>query len=347
MNPSRIILLVIAILGMIVLGSSAYTVRETEVVILTQFGRQIGTPVTESGLHWKLPFIQSVNRIEKRLLEWDGPVSEMPTEDKTYISVEAFARWRIHDPAIYFVSLRDERSAQSRLDDIIGSEIRIAVARHELIEIVRSDKARKMVDAVDKDFAGKAAELPTIKRGRREIERDILKEAAPKVKSLGIELLDVRLKRVNYNTQVVERIHQRMISERLQIAQGYRSKGEGEALRITGKRDRDLREIESTAYRKVQEIQGAADAEATRIYAEAFNKSPQAVEFYGFVKTMETYKKILLGETSIVLSTDGDLFRLLKSAKPVAAETAPSSLTPARAVAPAAGPIAPVVPVVP
>lgn len=183
MNPSRIILLVIAILGMIVLGSSAYTVRETEVVILTQFGRQIGTPVTESGLHWKLPFIQSVNRIEKRLLEWDGPVSEMPTEDKTYISVEAFARWRIHDPAIYFVSLRDERSAQSRLDDIIGSEIRIAVARHELIEIVRSDKARKMVDAVDKDFAGKAAELPTIKRGRREIERDILKEAAPKVKS--------------------------------------------------------------------------------------------------------------------------------------------------------------------
>jgi membrane protease subunit HflC len=344
MNPSRIILLVIAILGMIVLGSSAYTVRETEVVILTQFGRQIGTPVTESGLHWKLPFIQSVNRIEKRLLEWDGPVSEMPTEDKTYISVEAFARWRIHDPAIYFVSLRDERSAQSRLDDIIGSEIRIAVARHELIEIVRSDKARKMVDAVDKDFAGKAAELPKILRGRREIERDILKEAAPKVKSLGIELLDVRLKRVNYNTQVVERIHQRMISERLQIAQGYRSKGEGEALRITGKRDRDLREIESTAYRKVQEIQGAADAEATRIYAEAFNKSPQAVEFYGFVKTMETYKKILLGETSIVLSTDGDLFRLLKSAKPVAAETAPSSLTPARAAAPAAGPVVPVVP---
>ena len=319
MNPSRIILILLAVLGLIVLGSSAYTVRETEVVILTQFGRQIGTPVTESGLHWKLPFIQSVNRIEKRLLEWDGPVSEMPTEDKTYISVEAFARWRIHDPAIYFVSLRDERSAQSRLDDIIGSEIRIAVARHELIEIVRSDKARKMVEAVDKDFAGKAAELPAIKRGRREIERDILKEAAPKVQSLGIELLDVRLKRVNYNTQVVERIHQRMISERLQIAQGYRSKGEGEALRITGKRDRDLREIESAAYRKVQEIQGAADAEATRIYAGAFNKSPEAVEFFGFVKTMETYKKILLGETSIVLSTDSELFRLLKSARPAAA----------------------------
>ena len=334
MNPSRIALIFLAVVALVVVGSSAYTVRETDVVILTQFGRQIGTPVTQAGLHWKLPFIQSVNRIEKRLLEWDGPVSEMPTKDKTYISVEAFARWRIHDPAIYFVSLRDERSAQSRLDDIIGSEIRIAVARHELIEIIRSEKARKLAEAVEKDFAGNAAVLPVIERGRREIERDILKEAAPKVKSLGIELLDVRIKRVNYNSQVIERIHQRMISERTQIAQGYRSEGEGKAAGITGKKDRDLREIESTAYRKVQEIQGTADAEATRIYAEAFNKSPQAVEFYGFVKTMETYKKILLGDTSIVLSTDSELFRLLKNARPAAVQTA----APARAAAPVSVP---------
>ena len=338
MNPTRIGLLFLAIVAFFTLLSSAYTVRETEVVILTQFGRQIGEPITAAGLHWKAPFIQSVNRIEKRLLEWDGPVSEMPTKDKTYISVEAFARWRIHEPAIYFVSLRDERSAQSRLDDIIGSEIRIAVARHELIEIIRSEKARKLAEAVEKDFAGNAAVLPVIERGRREIERDILKEAAPKVKSLGIELLDVRIKRVNYNSQVIERIHQRMISERTQIAQGYRSEGEGEALRINGKRDRELREIESTAYRKVQEIQGAADAEATRVYAEAFNKSPQAVEFYGFFKTLETYKKILLGDTSIVLSTDSDLFRLLKSAKPAAAQPAP--VAPARPAAPAPVPAA-------
>ena len=340
MNPTRIGLLFLAIVAFFTLLSSAYTVRETEVVILTQFGRQIGEPITAAGLHWKAPFIQSVNRIEKRLLEWDGPVSEMPTKDKTYISVEAFARWRIHDPAIYFVSVHDEnqRRALSRLDDIIGSEIRIAVARHELIEVIRSDKNRKLAEAVDKDFAGTAAALPTIERGRREIERDILKEAAPKVKSLGIELLDVRLKRVNYNSQVIERIHQRMISERTQIAQGYRSEGEGEALRINGKRDRELREIESTAYRKVQEIQGAADAEATRVYAEAFNKSPQAVEFYGFFKTLETYKKILLGDTSIVLSTDSDLFRLLKSAKPAAAQSAP--VAPARPAAPAPVPAA-------
>ncbi len=344
MNPFRVGLAFLVIVALVVIGGSMYTVRETDVVILTQFGRQIGTPVTEAGLHWKIPFIQSVNRIEKRLLEWDGPVSEMPTKDKTYISVEAFARWRIHDPAIYFVSVHDEnqRRALSRLDDIIGSEIRIAVARHELIEIIRSDKARKLTEIVDKEFAGSAAELPRIERGRREIERDILKEAAPKVKSLGIELLDVRLKRVNYNSQVIERIHQRMISERTQIAQGYRSEGEGKAAGITGKKDRDLREIESTAYRKVQEIQGTADAEATRIYAEAFNKSPQAVEFYGFVKTMETYKKILLGDTSIVLSTDSELFHLLKSAKPAAA---PAGVTrsvpvPAPAPAPVAAPLA-------
>ena len=336
MNPIRVGLAFLVIVALVVIGGSMYTVRETDVVILTQFGRQIGTPVTEAGLHWKLPFIQSVNRIEKRLLEWDGPVSEMPTKDKTYISVEAFARWKIQDPALYFVSLSDERRAQSRLDDIIGSEIRIAVARHELIEIVRSDKARKLTETVDKEFAGSAAELPRIERGRREIERDILKEAAPKVKSLGIELLDVRLKRVNYNSQVIERIHQRMISERTQIAQGYRSEGEGKAAGITGKKDRDLREIESTAYRKVQEIQGTADAEATRIYAEAFNKSPQAVEFYGFVKTMETYKKILLGDTSIVLSTDSELFRLLKSTKPAVA-TVPAP-APVRAPNPAAAP---------
>jgi membrane protease subunit HflC len=329
MNPKRIALALVGIVALVVVISSGYTVRETDVVILTQFGKPIGAPVTEAGLHWKLPFIQSVNRIEKRLLEWDGPVSEMPTKDKTYISVEAFARWRIHDPAIYFVSVHDEqqRRALSRLDDIIGSEIRIAVARHELIEVIRSDKTRKLAEAVEKDFAGSAAVLPAIERGRREIERDILKEAAPKVQSLGIELLDVRFKRVNYNAQVIERIHQRMISERTQIAQGYRSEGEGKAAGITGKRDRDLREIESTAYRKVQEIQGAADAEATRIYAEAFNKSPQAVEFYGFVKTMETYRKILLGDTSIVLSTDSELFRLLKNARPPAPAAAP--LTPA------------------
>ena len=313
MSASRIGQVVLAVLVLALIAGSAYTVRETEVVILTQFGRPIGEPVTEAGLHWKVPFIQAVNSIERRVLIWDGKANEMPTADKTYISVVAFARWRIKDSSRYFVSLRDERSAQSRLDDIIGSEIRTAVARHELIEVIRSDKARTLHEAADKTFAGTTAALPPIVRGRREIEHDILEASAPKVESLGIELLDVRFKRLNYNPQVLERIHQRMVSERLQIAQRFRSEGEGEALRVLGKKERDLREVESGAYRKVQEIKGAADAKASRIYAEAFNKSPQSVEFFGFVKTMETYRKILLGDTSLVLSTDSELFRLLKN----------------------------------
>ena len=274
-----------------------YSVRETDVVILTQFGKQIGKPVTEAGLRLETS-VRSGRSTGSRSGCWNGTGrwSEMPTKDKTVRFCRGVLRaggFKIR--RCTFVSLRDERSAQSRLDDIIGSEIRIAVARHELIEVIRSDKARKLAEAVEKDFAGNAAALPPIQRGRREIEGDILKAAAPKVQSLGIELLDVRFKRVNYNAQVIERIHQRMISERTQIAQGYRSEGEGKAAGITGKRDRDLQEIQSTAYRKVQEIQGTADAEATRIYAEAFNKTPQAVEFYGFVKTMETYRKSCSG----------------------------------------------------
>jgi membrane protease subunit HflC len=318
MNFRRILAGIATIVVLATLAGSAYTVRETAVVIITQFGRPVGAPVENAGLHWKIPFIQTVNRIEKRLLEWDGPVNEMPTKDKTYISVDTFARWRISKPAQYFVSLHEERSAQSRLDDIIGSELRTAVARHELIEIVRSDKTRTLRESADKDFAGTAATLPAIKRGRLEIERDILAAAAPKVESLGIELLDVRLKRINYNPEVLKRIYDRMISEREQIAQRFRSEGEGEALRILGTKERDLREIESTAYRKVQELQGSADAEATRIYAEAFNKTPQAAEFYSFVKTMETYKKVFGANTSVVLSTDSELFRLLKKLPPAA-----------------------------
>lgn len=316
MSPSTVGKIILAVVLVVVLAGSVFTARETESVILTQFGKPIGLPITDAGLHWKVPFIQTVNRIERRVLEWDGPVNEMPTKDKTYIAVDAFARWRISQPAVYFVSLRDERSAQSRLDDIIGSEIRTSVARHELIEVVRNDKTRTLREAADKDFAGTAAVLPSIERGRRAIELEVMAAAAPKILPLGIELLDVRFKRLNYNPQVLERIHQRMISERQQIAQRFRSEGDGEALRILGKMDRDLREIESTAYRQVQELQGSADAEATRIYAEAFNKSPQSVEFYGFMKSMDTYRKVMTGNTSLILSTDSELFRSLKKLEP-------------------------------
>jgi membrane protease subunit HflC len=210
------------------------------------------------------------------------------------------------------VTLRNERSAQSRLEDIIGSETRAAVASHELIEVVRSDKAR--VAAIDPTAQG-AASLRLASRGRKELEKDILTAAAPKLVALGIELLDVRFKRVNYTPEVLEPIHQRMKSERTQIAQRFRSEGEGQAARILGRKERRLREVESEAYRKVQEVRGAADAEATRIYAEAYDKNVEAREFYGFLKTLDTYRSVLGNRTNLVLSTDSDLFKLLRQGK--------------------------------
>lgn len=311
MKAASILVGLVALGVLLVVGGAFYTVRETEVVILTQFGAPVGEPIVEPGLHWKTPFVQDVNRLEKRVLEFDGPATRMPTKDKTYIEVDTFARWRIADPTKYFVALRNETSAQSRLEDIIGSETRAAVASHELIEVVRSDKARTVPVDVQGQ-AGNTSPLRTAKRGRRELEQDILKASAPKLVPLGIELLDVRFKRVNYTSEVLTPIHQRMISERAQIAQRFRSEGEGEAARILGKKDRDLREVESIAYKQVQEIRGAADAEATRIYAQAYDKSPEAREFYGFLKTLDTWKAVLGSRTNLILSTDSDLFRLLK-----------------------------------
>jgi membrane protease subunit HflC len=297
-----------------------YTVYQTEQVIVTQFGKPIGKPTTEPGLHLKLPLIQEVNRIDKRFLEWDGLPVAIPTRDKTYIHVDTYARWRIADPMTYFVRLRDERSAQSRLEDILGSETRNAIAKHDLIEIVRTDKDRKpMHDESLKTgpvAMGTIGVLPPIAFGRLKVEEEIKKEAAVKLAEFGVELLDVRLRRVNYNPDVLDRIYQRMISERRQIAQRFRSEGEGEAARIAGQKERDLNEIQSTAYRKVQEIRGEADAKATEIYARAYTQNPQAAEFYTFIKSMETYRKALTKESTIVLSTDSDLFGLLKRASP-------------------------------
>jgi len=293
---------------------SAFTVDQTEQVIITQFGRPVGEPITQPGLHFKLPFVQQVNRFDKRFMAWDGPMVEMSTKDKTYVQVETFARWRITDPMQYYLRLRDERSAQSRLEDILGSETRTAIARHELIEAVRTDKDRQ--PKTDETLAG-AGEgnlgvLRPISYGRAAIEKAIFDAAAPKLAEFGIGLLDVRFKRINYNPQVLERIYQRMISERLQIAQRFRSEGEGEAARIYGNKQRDINEIESTAYKQVQEIRGEADAKATAIYAKAYTQKPEAAEFYRFLKSMETYRKVINPEATIVLSTNSDLFGLLK-----------------------------------
>jgi len=306
-----------------------YVVHQIEQVIVTQFGKPVGDPITDPGLHFKLPLIQEVNRIDKRFLEWDGQPVAIPTRDKTYIHVDTFARWRIDDPKTYFVRLKDERSAQSRLEDILGSETRNAIAKHDLIEIVRTDKNRKpMTDESLKPGPvgiGTIGVLPPISFGRLKIESEIKAAAAGKLNEFGIELLDVRLKRVNYNPDVLGRIYQRMISERLQIAQRFRSEGEGEAARIAGQKERDLNEIRSTAYRRVQEIRGESDAKATEIYARAYTQNPQAAEFYAFLKSMETYRKVLTKESTLILSTDSDLFSLLKraGAKPTTPPLAP------------------------
>lgn len=311
---SKIGLLVVALVGLIL--QLTYTINQPEQVIITQFGSPVGDPINEPGLHFKLPFIQQVNRFDKRYLAWDGPMVEMSTKDKTYVQVETFARWRITDPMRYYLRLRDERSAQSRLEDILGSETRTAIARHELIEVVRTDKDRKPLQ--DESLTGPVTGegtlgvLRPIQIGRVAIEKNIFDAAAPKLAEFGIELLDVRFKRINYNQQVLERIYQRMISERLQISQRFRSEGEGEAARINGNKERDINQIQSTAYKQVQEIQGEADAKATEIYAKAYAQNPEATQFYKFLKSMETYRKVINTDATIVLSTNSDLFSLLK-----------------------------------
>ncbi len=317
------------ILAFIILGaaivtlvSSAYIVDQTEQVFITEFGKPVGSAInadpdpakTEAGLHFKKPFIQQVNRIEKRILEWDGPDTEMPTRDKLYITVDTFARWRISDPITYYKKLRDERSALSRLDDIIGSETRNVIAGHDLIEVIRSSKDRTpMRDEALVDANSNLGVLPPIRSGRQVLTRQILKSAKPKIEPWGIELIDVRFKRINYKAGVIDKIYARMQSERLQIADHFRSEGAGEAAKILGRKERDLLEIESGAYRKEQEIRGKADAEATGIYASAYSSSPVAADFYQFTKTLETYTRTISKDTTLVLTSDSDLFRLFKS----------------------------------
>jgi membrane protease subunit HflC len=307
----------VVILGLLAYAAlnAIYVVSEVEQVIITQFGKPVGDPVTTAGLKLKIPFIQEVNPIDSRVLEWDGRPSDMPTKDKLYISVDLFARWRITDPLQYFLRMRDERSALSRLDDILGSETRNAVAKHELIEIIRTTKDRVPLRdtlLVEADQDHDMGLLVPIQKGRKRVEQEIFAAAAEKVLVFGIELLDIRFKRINYNESVRPKIYDRMISERRQIAERFLSEGNGEAARIRGNRVRDLNKIQSEAYRAVEEIRGAADAKAAEIYAAAYNRSPEAVEFYEFTRTMQSYESVLSNETTVVLSTNSDLFKFLK-----------------------------------
>lgn len=314
----KTIILVAIVAVFLLVTNSFYKVNETEQVIITQFGKPVGKAITTAGLKFKIPFIQEVNPIDKRILEWDGNPSNMPTKDKLYVAVDLFARWQIVDPLQYLLRLRDERSAQSRLDDILGSETRNAVAKHELIEIIRTTKDRKpLLDAsLAKEDQATLGSLVPISKGRKLVEEEIFNAAAEKVKVFGIELMDIRFKRINYNASVRPKIYDRMISERRQIAERFRSEGNGEAARINGSRERELNKIQSEAYREVEEIRGAADAKATEIYANAYNKNADSVDFFEFQKTMEMYKSVVKDNTTLILSTDSEAFKYLKGMNP-------------------------------
>ncbi|GEP44194.1 protease modulator HflC [Brevifollis gellanilyticus] len=329
MKAASSFLILIAGFALFIIGNaSLYSVGETEQVIITQFGKPVGDTIKDAGLHFKTPFIQHVNRFDKRVLEWDGPPVSMPTRDKLYIVVDSFARWRITDPRVFFENLRDERGAQSRLTDILGSEARNVIARHDFIEAIRTTKDRKVAREVTVGASiadARIGTMPPITRGRAELEKEVFANAAPKVKGFGIELMDLRFKRINYSPAVSHDIYQRMVTERTQIAERFKSEGAGEAAKILGQRERDLKLIESEAYRKVQEIEGAADARATEIYAKAYNQTAEAAELFEFLKTMEAYKKIITADTNLILSTDSSFLRYLKSSDELAAPLSPSA----------------------
>ncbi len=306
---NKLIIILVVLFGLLLLNS-VYVVKEPEQVIITQFGKPVGDPVLTPGLKFKTPFIQDVHRFEKRFLEWDGDPNQLPTRDKRFIWVNMYARWRITDPLLYFQRLRDERGAQTRLDDILDGEVRNAIASYDLEQVVRtSNRTPERSEHLPED----ETILHDIASGRGDIRREILANSQARTADLGIEILDVEFKRINYVTEVQRKVYERMISERQRIADRFRSEGQGEAFRIRGTKDRELLRIRSEAFRTAQEIKGKADAQATNIYAGSYNKTAQTRDFYEFLKTMEAYKVTLDKESSLVLSTDSEFYGYLKS----------------------------------
>ncbi|MBW1681508.1 MAG: protease modulator HflC [Deltaproteobacteria bacterium] len=303
------ILLAVAILILIALYSGAYVVDETEQVVITQFGKSIGDPKTQPGLYFKIPLIQQANYFPKNLLDWDGDPGQIPTLDKTFIWVDTFARWKIVDPLLFFETVNNVLAAQARLDDILDAAVRNFITSYPLIETVRA--SNRKLDTFERGIGqGTAGRfLGKITVGRAAITKNILEQAQPKLTGFGIELVDVKIKRLNYVEEVRKSVYARMIAERKQIAEKFRSEGQGEARKIEGKREKELKRITSEAYRKAQEIKGKADAEATRIYAAAYNKDP---EFYSFIKTLEIYKQTLDKDSSLILSTNTDFLKYFK-----------------------------------
>ncbi|NBC04488.1 MAG: protease modulator HflC [Bacteroidetes bacterium] len=311
MKKKQIIIIGLFLALFLVMFDGFYTVDETEQVIITQFGAPVGEAIVDPGLKMKIPFIQKVNRFDKRFLEWDGDQNQVPTKDKKFIFVDSYARWHITDPLQFFQRMRDERGAQSRLDDILDGETRNAVASHDLMELVRT--SNREPDVEGEVYEALEDSLETIDVGRSAIQDIVLELANERTTDLGIEVLDFRFKRINYVEDVRQTVYDRMISERNKIADLFRSEGQGEASRIEGEKERELLEIQSEAFRQAREIRGRGDADAASIYNEAYNRNSSTRELYDFIKAMEAYETSFDGNTSIFLSTDSDFFKYLKS----------------------------------
>lgn len=308
MKPLTIIIVILIIGGLWVLAEALFIVDMTEQAIITQFGRPVGDAITAPGLHLKTPFIQKVHLFEKRILEWQGRSNEILTKDKKYIWVNTYARWKIVDPLTFFTKIRTEENAHHKLDDIVDPATRNLISSHSLIEAVRNSN-RKMFFTEEEIQLSVQAALDSITIGRYKITQSILEQAKSKMLEFGIELIDVRISRINYTEEVRKAVYDRMITERTRIAEKFRSEGQGIKAEIEGQMEKELQRITSEAYRTSQEIIGKADAEAIRIYANAYNRDP---EFYSFIKTLETYRETLKEDDWLILTTDSDYFKYLK-----------------------------------
>jgi membrane protease subunit HflC len=308
MKTKSILISVLVLIFLIGLYSSVFIVQEKDQVVITQFGKPVGEAITEPGMYFKLPLIQDANYFEKRVMEWNGDPNQVPTKDKKFIFVDTYARWQITDPLQFFKRLTNERNAQSRIDDILDGDTRDFIANNDIEEAVRT--SNRVPESSDTEIIGDS--LVKIYVGRDSIQRMILESANKQAIELGIEILDFRFKRINYVQEVQNQVYERMKSERFRIADKFRSEGQGEASRINGEKERELKNIQSLAFRDAEMIKGKADATAASIYAKAYDKSSQSRSLYGFMKSMETFEKTFDGKTSIFISTDSELYKYLK-----------------------------------
>ena len=306
-------IIVLIVFALAILFSSVYTIDETEQVVVTMFGKAVGKPIVKPGLKWKMPIVHQINRFKKNLLEWDGDKGQVPTKDKTFIWVDVFGRWRIKDALLFFEKLHDEQGAHRKLDDIIDAAVRNLITSNNLIETVRNTNRKMEIEEKDEDsFVDSTVVILDL--GRSRMCEDILKQSQPKLADFGIELVDVRFKRINYVDDVLRKVYERMIAERRQIAEKYRSEGRGESSKIIGEKEKELKRIKSEAYRQAQTVKGEADAKATRIYAFAYNRDP---EFYSFLKTLDLYRKSFDSTNTVMMSTkNNDFLKYFKQYSP-------------------------------